>query len=208
MIFTLLAVHSAFLQAEAIHSHEEGNNTAIKIKSVRGVLGTNNPITHTRAQIRAGYITLKEDNSPRSNAYALGGHVHFDTKRWYGIELGVSAYTVLNLANTQNPSPLHEDFFEHGLYLFIWVIYIFSTSIFSASSLRNAMSVEPTSISIVCLAREQPFTSTSSPRMTPKELSLSLRAFLACILIISALSPFVSSVSFIYHPPVIISVTL
>ena len=112
MIFTLLAVHSAFLQAEAIHSHEEGNNTAIKIKSVRGVLGTNDPIAHTRAQIRTGYITFKEDNSPRNNAYALGGHVHFDTKRWYGIELGVSAHTVLNLANTQNPSPLHEDFFD------------------------------------------------------------------------------------------------
>jgi len=110
--FILLAVSSNVLQAEEIHSHEEGNNTTIKIKSVRGVLGANNPIAHTHAQIRAGYITLKEENTPRTNAYALGGHVHFDTKRWYGLEVGLSAYTVLNLGKGQNNTNLNPDFFD------------------------------------------------------------------------------------------------
>ena len=112
IILILLFISSTLLQAEAIHSHEEGNNTAIKIKSVRGILGENDPIAHTHAQLRAGYITLKENSATRTDAYALGGHIHFDTKRWYGIELGVSAYTVLNLANTQDLSPLHTDFFD------------------------------------------------------------------------------------------------
>ncbi len=95
-----------------MHLHEEGNNTAIQIKSVRGILGKNNPIAHARGQIRSGYISFKEDNSVRTNAYALAGHLHFDTKRWHGFEIGASAYTVLNLANRQNPSQITPNFFD------------------------------------------------------------------------------------------------
>ena len=98
--------------SEEMHSHEEGNNTVISIKSVRGIMGENDPISHIRAQVRAGYITFLEESASRTSAYALGGHYHFDTKRWNGISLGLSAYAVINLGTQQNPLHLNPDFFD------------------------------------------------------------------------------------------------
>jgi len=66
-------------------------------------LGTNNPLDHTRGKLRTGFISFKDDTSNRQNAYGLAGHLHFDTKEWYGLSIGASAYTVLNLAIKQNP---------------------------------------------------------------------------------------------------------
>lgn len=59
-----------------------------------------------------GYITLKEDGSGRTSSYALGGHVHLDTDRWYGLKIGLSAYTVLDLGINQNPIHQNPDFFD------------------------------------------------------------------------------------------------
>ena len=110
--FIILMIMSLNTYAKEIHSHNEGNNTAISIKSVRGILGENDPIAHTRAQVRAGYISFMEDGTSRTNAYAVGGHYHFDTKRWNSIALGLSAYTVFNLGRQQNPAYLNPDFFD------------------------------------------------------------------------------------------------
>ncbi len=91
------------------------NNTLpqpVKIKTVRGILGENNPLEHTRGQLRAGYITFKEDGNERNSAYALGGHYHFDSKRWNGLSVGLSAYSVVDLSIKQNPNNVNEDFFN------------------------------------------------------------------------------------------------
>ncbi|PTB87054.1 hypothetical protein C9925_01970, partial [cyanobacterium G8-9] len=92
---------SVFAKQE--HSHEDANNTAININSVRSILGKDNSIAHVKAQIRVGYITFAEEGNSRTNVYAGGGYYHFDTKRWNGISIGLSAYTVLNLGIEQNP---------------------------------------------------------------------------------------------------------
>ena len=94
--------------------NQENNATQepVTIKTVRGIMGANDLIEHAVGQLRFGYITFKEENSPRNNAYALGGHYHFDSKRWNGIEIGLSAYTVLNLGINQNPLTLNPDFFD------------------------------------------------------------------------------------------------
>ncbi len=84
----------------------------IKIKTVRKVLGTNDPIAHSKGQLRTGFITFQEEGSDRTSAYGLGGHFHFDTKRWNGLAIGLSAYTVLNMGIKQNPSYLNGDFFD------------------------------------------------------------------------------------------------
>jgi hypothetical protein len=80
-------------------------------RSVRGILGQNVPIEHGRGQLRAGYITYNEKDSERENAYAVGGHLHLDSKRWYGMQMSFSAYSVLNLGINQNPANLDPDFF-------------------------------------------------------------------------------------------------
>ena len=84
----------------------------IKITTVRGVVGSNDPLMHTRGQVRAGYIYFNENGAPSNSAYALAGHIHFDTKRWYGFQVGLSAYGVLNLATNQNPLNVNPDFFN------------------------------------------------------------------------------------------------
>ena len=85
---------------------------AVKIKTVRGILGENNPIEHAKGQLRTGYITFKENDSERNNAYALGGHYHFESKGWNGLKVGLSAYTVLDPGINQNPNRVNGDFFN------------------------------------------------------------------------------------------------
>ena len=84
----------------------------VKVKTVRGVMGQNNPLEHAKGQLRTGYITFKEDADMRNSGYALGGHYHIDSKRWNGLKIGLSAYTVLNLGINQNPDYLTPDFFN------------------------------------------------------------------------------------------------
>ena len=81
-------------------------------RSVREIMGTNNPIEHAKGQIRLGYITFDSDGDTPTTGYGLGGHFHLDTKRWNGLEIGVSAYTVLNLGINQNPANVNPDFFD------------------------------------------------------------------------------------------------
>ncbi len=84
-----------------------------EIKSVRGILGEFDQIEHTKLQIRAGYINLDSNKEINTNAFSIGGHAHFNTKRWQGIKLGTSLYTVQDLG-LQNSDPLrvNPDFFD------------------------------------------------------------------------------------------------
>ena len=77
---------------------------------------------------------------------------------------------------------------------------IFSTAIVDASSALRAISVVDISISIVFFLNEHPLTVSSSPLITPNELSLFFRDVCAEIFVIIALSPFDNCVSFKSNP--------
>jgi len=122
----LLMIMSIGIQAENINISEDSNvteniNKPIKIKTVRGVLGAYDLMEHTIGQIRAGYITFSEDGESRTNAYALGGHFHFDTKRWNGFMIGAEVYTVLNLGVDQDPIHINGDLFNENGKSFILI---------------------------------------------------------------------------------------
>lgn len=91
---------------------EELTQQPIKVRSVRNILGEYDLMEHTKGQLRAGYITFSEDGTSRTSANALGGHYHFNTKRWNGLMIGAEVYTVLNLGMNQNPLNLNGDFFD------------------------------------------------------------------------------------------------
>ena len=93
---------------------QKNEHQPIEVQSVRGVLSEYDPMEHTKGQLRAGYITFSEDGASRTSAYALAGHVHFNTKRWNAFMVGVEAYTVLNLGINQNPLNLNGDFFDEN----------------------------------------------------------------------------------------------
>ena len=117
-----LSMTTVIILSAALHAENVDNNIAqeaesltqqnIKVKSVRGILGGFDPLEHSKGQIRAGYITLSPDAGARTTDYALGGHYHFDTKRWNGLQLGASVYTVLNMGINQNPNHINGDFFD------------------------------------------------------------------------------------------------
>jgi len=122
----LLIILSIGIQAENINTSEETNttensNTPVKITTVRGILGEYDPMEHTKGQIRAGYITFSEDGESRTNAYALGGHFDFNTKRWNGFMVGAEVYTVLNLGVNQDPIHINGDLFNENGKSFILI---------------------------------------------------------------------------------------
>lgn len=98
----------------------ESNNSTIQeeikqpitVQSVRSIISAYDPLEHTKGQIRAGYINFSEEGIPNTTAYALAGHVHFNTQRWNGLMVDVEAYTVFNLGNQQNNTSLNHDFFD------------------------------------------------------------------------------------------------
>ncbi len=103
----LLIMSIGTYSAEAASSIEEPTG----VRSVRAILGTDNTALHTKGELRAGYITFHDNGSQTTSAYALGGHIHFDTDRWNGMMLSLAAYTVLDLGINQNPLHTNPDFF-------------------------------------------------------------------------------------------------
>ncbi|MBT8349400.1 MAG: outer membrane porin, OprD family [Sulfurovum sp.] len=95
-----------------ISTTQEDIKQPVSVQSVRSILSGYDPLEHTRGQVRAGYINFTEDGSPQTRAYALAGHVHFNTQMWNGLMLGAEAYTVLNLGNNQKYFNLNNDFFD------------------------------------------------------------------------------------------------
>ncbi len=104
---------------------QKNEHQPIEVRSVRGVLSEYDPMEHTKGQLRAGYITFSEDGASRTSAYALAGHVHFNTKRWNAFMVGVEAYTVLNLGINQNPLNLNGDFFDENGKSFILLSQVY-----------------------------------------------------------------------------------
>ena len=114
VLISLCACTFIFAQSEMQekHSHEEGNQTAIQIKSIRGILGDNDPVEHMRGQVRAGYITLQDDATSDTSTYGIAGHVHFDSKQWYGLSVGASAYASITPSQNNNRLDINSDFFD------------------------------------------------------------------------------------------------
>ncbi len=85
-------------------------------RSVREILGQVKPLEHTDAQLRAGYIDLKmggESADPDTSAFAVGGHVHLDSKRWHGLMVGAELYAVADVGlNSDNDEKVNGDFFD------------------------------------------------------------------------------------------------
>ncbi|NPA29329.1 MAG: OprD family porin [Epsilonproteobacteria bacterium] len=90
------------------------STTPVEITTVRGVLSKVEPLEHTTGQIRAGYIDLKMNRcDSHNNAFAVGGHVHLNSKRWQGMMVGVEGYFVEDLGlQSNNPDKVNGDFFD------------------------------------------------------------------------------------------------
>jgi len=87
-----------------------------EVKSVRGILGSFDPIEHTELQVRMGYISLNPNEGIDNSSFALGGHVHLDSKRYYGMKIDTSFYTVQGLGTQDdNPLKVNPDFFDENL---------------------------------------------------------------------------------------------
>lgn len=84
----------------------------IKVQSVRNILSEHNSIEHTDGQLRTGYISFSEKGQAGTHGYALGGHFHLDSRRWYGLKLGGSVYAVFNLGLNQKPLDTNGNFFN------------------------------------------------------------------------------------------------
>ena len=85
-------------------------------RSVREILGQVQPLAHTEAQVRVGYIDWQAAGAttgPDNSAFAVGGHVHLDSKRWYGLMVGSELYVVADPGfNSDNPDKVNTDFFD------------------------------------------------------------------------------------------------
>ncbi len=85
-------------------------------RSVREILGQVQPLEHTEAQIRVGYIQWQADGAtrgPDNNAFAVGGHIHLDSKRWHGMMAGAEAYVVADPGfGSDDPAKVNPDFFD------------------------------------------------------------------------------------------------
>ncbi|MEA1879882.1 MAG: OprD family outer membrane porin, partial [Campylobacterota bacterium] len=126
----LLMIMSIVTQAESLDTNmTKAEHTPIKIKSVRGSLGEYVLIEHVKGQLRGGYITFSEDDASRTNAYALGGHYHFNTKRWNGLMIGSEAYAVVDLGINQNPNYQNGDFLniDNESFILLSQIYLNGT---------------------------------------------------------------------------------
>jgi len=100
------------LLGSALCAAEMENNP----RSVRSILGKVNPIQHTEGQIRVGYIDWNAEGKttdPDNSAFAVGGHIHLDSKRWHGWMAGAEAYVVADPGfNNDNPDKVNPDFFD------------------------------------------------------------------------------------------------
>ncbi|WP_201353532.1 OprD family outer membrane porin [Hydrogenimonas urashimensis] len=101
----------AMLSGEIVAAETE--NTP---RTVRQILGEVKPLEHTDAQIRVGYIDWNAEGDtadPDNSAFAVGGHIHLDSKRWHGLMVGAEAYVVADPGlGDDNPDGVNPDFFD------------------------------------------------------------------------------------------------
>ena len=113
----VLSIAAASVVAGPLVAAQE-NDPNVNVKTVREILGEVQPLEHTEAQLRMGYIDLNmkgDSTDPDSSAFAVGGHVHLDSKRWKGIMVGAEAYVVADPGfNSDDPDKVNGDFFDDG----------------------------------------------------------------------------------------------
>ncbi|BAF69916.1 OprD family outer membrane porin [Nitratiruptor sp. SB155-2] len=69
--------------------------------SLREKLGEHSPFDHINGEVRAGYI----DATGFDPTFAIGGHLHLDTKYYNGFRAGLAVYTLQDLGlNGNNPN--------------------------------------------------------------------------------------------------------
>ncbi|WP_353662946.1 OprD family outer membrane porin [Hydrogenimonas sp. SS33] len=109
---TLLPASAAFLLCTELMAAQPQNDP----RSIREILGQVNPIAHTKAQVRVGFIDWRAEGKnpdPDTSAFAVGGHLHIDSKRWYGLMAGAEAYVVADPGcNSDDPQKVNADFFD------------------------------------------------------------------------------------------------
>ncbi|WP_456322871.1 OprD family outer membrane porin [Hydrogenimonas sp.] len=93
-----------------------GQLIAEELQLPRKTIGQVKPLEHTEAQIRTGYINWDaegKNSSSDTHAFAVGGHVHLDSKRWNGIMAGVEGYFVEDMGlQDDDPNKVNGDFFD------------------------------------------------------------------------------------------------
>ena len=104
--FMLVAAHALYA-AQAPNSEP---------RSVREILGKVQPLAHTQAQVRVGYIDWQAKGAtagPDNSAFAVGGHIHIDSKRWHGLMVGSELYVVADPGfDSDDPAKVNPDFFD------------------------------------------------------------------------------------------------
>ncbi len=83
------------------------------VTTIRERIGEIFAIDHTDTQLRAGYICRNSpDGSMDSDALAVGGHLHLETKRYGGILAAAELYTVQDMGvQNSDPQKIDPDFF-------------------------------------------------------------------------------------------------
>lgn len=140
MITTLIIMNISIYAENTVNSEPDTSmetlNSHVHIRNVRSILGSYNPIKHTKGQIRAGYINFSEDETPDSKGYALGGHFHFYSKRWNGLMIGAEAYGVLDVGMNQNSDTTNGYFFDADGDSFIVLSQIYLDGTWGNSTLK------------------------------------------------------------------------
>ncbi len=103
-----LVLFASFAGADDL-SKEEG------VTTIREKIGGVLMLEHALAQIRAGYIALNPHSGSLQSrsAVAAGGHVHLQTKRFYGIMGAAELYTVQDMGvQKSDPNRIEPTFFD------------------------------------------------------------------------------------------------
>jgi len=69
-------------------------NEQIDITTIRNYIGEVQPLEHTKAQVRIGFLNLNNESLNDTKSFAVGGHLHLGSKRWQGIRVGFEGYAV------------------------------------------------------------------------------------------------------------------
>ncbi len=65
--------------------------------SLRQKLGEYKLLEHINGQVGLGYISFSPKDGKDENAFGIGGHLHIDTKCWYGLKANATFYTLQSL---------------------------------------------------------------------------------------------------------------
>jgi len=87
-------------------------NEQIDTTTIRSDIGKVQPLEHTEAQVRFGFINLNNESTNDTKSFAVGGHLHLDSKRWQGIRVGFEGYAVKDLTLFYNSDDTNRDFFD------------------------------------------------------------------------------------------------